>query len=71
MELGTMKKVKEILEISLNQFQHEREKETQCVEKLEQRLEEVFKNIMDNAQEEVLRGKENIQKIMQVMESYR
>jgi hypothetical protein len=54
MNLETTKEVKEILEISLNQVQLERDEEKQCMEKLEQRLEEVFKTIPDNALAEEL-----------------
>jgi oligoendopeptidase F len=71
MNLETTKEVKEILEISLNQVQLERDEEKQRMEKIEQRLEEVFKTIPDNAQAEELSTEEKIQKIVQAMESYR
>jgi hypothetical protein len=60
MNLETKKKLKEILEIALNQVQHEMDEEKQCVEKLEQRLEEVFQTSPNNTLAEEFNTKEKI-----------
>jgi hypothetical protein len=71
MNLETTREEKEILEIALKEVQLERDEEKQCTEKLEQRLEEVFQTIPDNALAEELSTEEKIQKIAQAMEGYR
>jgi hypothetical protein len=48
MNLETNREVKEVLEISLKEVHPERDEEKQHMEKMEQRLEEVFQTITDD-----------------------
>jgi hypothetical protein len=69
--LETTKEEKEVLETVLKEVQIEHEEEKQCTDKLEQRLEEVFQTIPDNALAGELNTEEKIKRIAQMMEGYK
>jgi hypothetical protein len=61
--LDTTKEEKEVLETILKEVQIDHEEEKQCTDKLEQRIEEVFQTIPDNALVGELNIEENIKRI--------
>jgi hypothetical protein len=62
-KLETTKEENKVLERALKEVQIKHEEEKQCVDKLEQRLEEVFQTIPDSALARDLSAEENIQRI--------
>jgi hypothetical protein len=69
--LKTTKEAKEVLETVLTELRLEKEKEKKRVERLEQRIEELFQAIPDNTLTGKINTEEKIKNITQTMEEYK
>jgi hypothetical protein len=63
--------VKNTLDLTIDQVEFKRDTVKHRTERLEKKLEEVFKTILDNMQRENIHAEEKIEKIALAMEDYR